>query len=303
MQDWPYFGELCALLSPIAWSFAVILFRKTGERVPAVLLSLFKNAFALALFGLTFALLGGEAPEADATVYALLLASGVIGIAVADTCFFACLNRVGASRYSIINTAYSPPIILLSVVFLGERLTAWQVAGVALILSAVLSVSAPRAAASEARPAHLMSGVLFGLAACFSQAVSVVMLKPFMADWPLVWMIAWRLVGGLAGTFLLLGFTPAPQRSLRSLTDRRVWRYMIPGAFIGTYVSLLLWMGGFKFADASVASALNQTATLFTFLLAVLILKEPVTRRGIFGLGLGAAGAALVTFLGPAAGS
>jgi drug/metabolite transporter (DMT)-like permease len=70
---------------------------------------------------------------------------------------------------------------------------------------------------------------------------------------------------------------------------------MVAASFIGTYLSLIFWMGGMKYADASIAAALNQTATLFTFILAVLILKEPVTRRRIAGLALGAVGVLLVT--------
>jgi drug/metabolite transporter (DMT)-like permease len=49
-------------------------------------------------------------------------------------------------------------------------------------------------------------------------------------------------------------------------------------------------MGGFKYTQASVASALNQTASLFTFILAVWILREPVTRRALMGLALGLLG-------------
>ncbi len=302
MLDTPYIGELFALLSPLAWSFAVILFRKTGEHVPAVALTVFKNSAAIVLYLLTFLAFGAVGPvQVSWHDYALLLGSGVIGIALADTLFFLCLNRVGASKQAIINTAYSPPIIFLSVIFLGERLTAWQVFGVCLILGAVFSVSTSSKSGTGERPRALVSGVLLGLGACLAQAISIVMIKPYMADWPLLWMTTWRIAGGLLATLLILPALPASQRSLRSLRNARVWKFMVPAVFIGTYVSLLLWMGGFKYADASVASALNQTSTLFTFLLAVVILKEPVTKRGLAGLGLGVLGVALVTFLGPKA--
>ena len=298
MESVPYLGEGLALLSPLAWSVAVILFKKTGERVPAIALSLFKNTLACALFVATFVALGSAMPEEHSwRDIALLLSSGVLGIALADGLFFVCLNRLGAGRQAIINTAYSPPIIFLSVIFLGERLTPWQVLGVLLILFAVVSVGATKGRDGR-RPPALFSGLLAGLGACFSQAISIVMIKAHMAAWPLLWMTSWRVGGGLAATLLVLPFLKPSARSLRSLGDRRVWKFMLPAVLVGTYVPLLAWMGGFKFADASVASALNQTSTLFTFLLAVVILKEPVTRRGLLGLSLGVVGVALVTFLG-----
>ena len=215
---------------------------------------------------------------------------------LADTLFFMCLNRVGASRQAIINTTYSPPIIFLSVVFLGETLTAGQLFGVALILGAVLSVGLSGSHSQKERPAHLTTGILFGVGASISQAISIVMIKPFMDDWPLLWMTSWRMVGGLVAAILILPVLPARTRVLGALAERAAWIHMVPAVLVGTFLSLLFWMGGFKYADASVASALNQTSTLFTFVLAVLILKEPVTKRGLFGLALGLVGALLVTF-------
>jgi drug/metabolite transporter (DMT)-like permease len=51
-----------------------------------------------------------------------------------------------------------------------------------------------------------------------------------------------------------------------------------------------------KYTLASTAAALNQTATLWTFVLAVLVLHEPLTRGRLLGLCGGLAGIALVTF-------
>jgi drug/metabolite transporter (DMT)-like permease len=299
MEKIPYVGEILALLSPLAWSFAVILYRKTGETVPAVALNLFKNVLATLLFGGSLLLLGQTAPEGvDGGHYGLLLLSGAIGIAGSDLLFFMCLNRIGAGRQAVVNTGYSPSIILLSFFFLGERLTAFQILGVALILCAVVTVGFTRERGGERGGRVLLAGVLFGVGACVSQAVSIVIIKPYMSEWPVMWMTTWRMVGGLAATILMLPAVPRAQRGLAALRKRKAWPVMVSATIIGTYVSLLLWMGGFKYTQASVAAALNQTATLFTFLLAVILLHEPVTRRRLLGLLLGVAGVALVTFLG-----
>lgn len=300
LNDSAHLGEILALASPLCWSVAVLFFRKTGESVSPIALNLAKNAIVAPLFFLTYLLGGAVAPEQVGWQdYALLFASGALGVAVADLCFFVCLNRVGASRQAIVNTSYSPIIIFLSVVFLGESLDTLQIFGVTFILGAVLSVGWPTAGSSDQRKGHLVSGVIFGVAASLIQAVSIVMIKPFMEDWPLLWMTSWRMAGGLAATLLVWPFLSRERRTFGGLTEARVLKYMLPGIFLGSYCSLLLWMGGFKFADASIASALNQTATLFTFVLAVVILREPLTKRGVFGLLLGLLGVSMVTFLGP----
>jgi len=295
MHSVPHIGEICALLSPLTWAVAVILFRVAGRSVPPLALNLCKNSVALPLFFLTYLALGATAPDSvNRTDLVLLLSSGALGIAVADTLFFMCLNRLGASRQAIVNTAYSPPIILLSVIFLGETLTAIQVIGVCLILAAVVVVARETSGGPGQAPGSNVTGVLFGVAACVAQAISIVMIKPSMGDWPLLWMTCWRMAGGLGAAVLFWPLLPKSKRSFGALADRKSWPTVLAGALVGTYMSLLLWMGGFKYSTASVASALNQTSSLFTFALAVWILREPTTRRALAGLGLGLAGVAVV---------
>lgn len=297
MSEIPRIGEAFALAAPICWALAVILFRKTGFRVGALALNLFKNVLGLALFGATLLFVSGPAAGAvGARDIALLLASGAIGIGISDLFFFMTLNRVGASLQAIVTTSYSPFIILLSFLFIGERMTPAQLAGVALILGAVVSVGWMRGSNGEVHPRALASGIAFGLLATSTQAVSIVMIKPVLGGYPLVWANAWRLVGGVAASLLLLPLFSGARTGLASLRNRSVWPVMVAATVMGTYVSLLFWLGGMKYTQASIAAALNQTSTLWTFVLAAWLLREPVTWKRIVGLVLGVGGVALVTF-------
>lgn len=300
-----YLGEILSLAAPISWSFAVIVFRRTGERVPPVAFNMFKMVFALGLLSLTWMAMLQWAPADavahpnDARTLLILLGSGVMGIGVADTLYLMGLNRVGAALHAIVTTSYSPSVIGMSVLFLGERLTPIQAGGVVLILSAVLLVTSMRGPHHELDRRTLVIGTLFGVLSMLTQAISVVMMKAILDQLPLVWANCWRLAGGVASLGLLLPFLPREHRSgLRILRDRAVWPQMMLGAVLGNYVSLLLWLGGMKYTDASIAAALNQSATLWTFLLAALLLKEPVTWKRVLGLVVGMGGVVLVTFGG-----
>lgn len=299
MNPIPYLGEILALSSPICWSVAVILFRRTGEKVSPAALNLFKCVLALVLFTATNLALGEAFFPDFATPddYLLLLASGALGVGVADIFFLLTLNRVGAGLQAIINTSYSPSIIFLSYFLLGERLAPLQWFGVGLILSAVLAVGWMRGTPGHRMaPATLWKGIAFGVAASLTQAYSVVMIKPLLEASPLLWVNWWRLIGGLICMLVFTPLLPQRFRRLDSLLDRSVWKTMVPASFIGTYVSLLLWLAGLKYAQASIAAALNQTATLWTFVLAVVLLREPLTWIRVAGLLVGVAGVALVTF-------
>ena len=57
---------------------------------------------------------------------------------------------------------------------------------------------------------------------------------------------------------------------------------------------MVLWLGGYKYAPASVAAVLNETASIFIVLLAWLWLREPLGRRGAIGVTLTLGGVVLM---------
>ena len=112
-------GELFALSSAMVWALAVILFRRSGETLPAFELNLFKNCFGMVLMVPTILLVDGlELPEYTSIELILVFFSGLFGIAVADTWYLKALNTMGASRTGIVSSLFSPFVILLSAIFL-----------------------------------------------------------------------------------------------------------------------------------------------------------------------------------------
>ena len=204
----PHLGEILALLCAILWATAVILFRKSGETVSPLGLNLFKNILALALFIPTSLVLGAAlVPKSSPDDYLLLLASGILGLALADTLFFKSLNLLGAELSAIVDCLYSPFIIGLSVIFLYERMTGIQIFGVLLIVSAVLAISRKEDRKNISRH-DLTLGILFGVLAMASMAVGIVMIKPLLDRSPLLWVVEVRLLAGCVGLGLYLLFHP-----------------------------------------------------------------------------------------------
>ena len=102
-------GESFALVTAMTWAFAVILFKKSGEKVHPIGLNQFKNILAILLLIPTMALMSKSfSPQVSIHDYLILLASGALGIGVSDTLFFHSLNMLGAGRSSIVDCLYSP---------------------------------------------------------------------------------------------------------------------------------------------------------------------------------------------------
>jgi len=284
-------GQIFALFAAVSWALAVVLLRRSGETLPAFELNLFKNVLGLALLIPTLVLaLGIDLPEYSGKDLVIALFSGFLGIAVADTWYLRALNLVGASRTGIVASLFSPFVIMLSVVFLGESLGAWQLLGFGLVMCGVLLVSWRRSK-TEVEPVHVRKGILFAGGAVFMMAVGVVMVKEILETRPFLWTLSIRMVGGVAG--MLIYVTVRQRWGLIRARFRKPqpWHWIILGSFLGSYLSMMLWLAGYKYIPASEASILNETASAWIVLFAWLMLKESVGLRRLIGLLLTFSGA------------
>jgi drug/metabolite transporter (DMT)-like permease len=292
----PYLGQTLSLLAAVTWAFAVILFKKSGETVQPIALNLFKNLLAVTLFLPTLWIFGGSLTrQVPTNQYLLFLLSGVLGIGIGDTLFFKSLNRIGAGLSAIVICLYSPFIIGLSFLWLGERLAALQAVGALMIIAAVLLTTRVKDTQRIGR-ADLLWGILWGVLATAAMAVGIVMIKPWLIRVSLLWAIEIRLLGGIMSLALIVLFHPSRKKILSSLLLPGGRIYTVSGSFVGAYLAMLVWLAGMKLTQVSIASALNQTSTLFVFLFAALFLREPITGRRTVTIILAVSGAFLVIF-------
>lgn len=282
-------GEAMALGSAAAWAVGVILARQLGAHLPPLALNLLKNGLVLALLAPVAVLVyAGAWPVLPARDVAIVLASGIIGIALADTLYFRALNELGAGRMGVIGNLYSPLVLVLGFVFLDERLGGAQWLGFALVAMGVLLVSRPPGE-WRTHPQHTARGVLLGLLAIALMAVAIVMVKRTLETQPLLWVTLLRLVGAVAG-LVLLAALPAMRKRMHFVPRDVPWHRLVLAALIGQGLSMVLWLGGYKYTSASVAAILNECASVFLVMLAALWLREPLGRRAFTGV--------LLTFTG-----
>lgn len=291
-------GEMYSLACALAWAIAVILFKKSGESLSPLALNLVKNLIGLALMLLTaLAVNGPVLPPIPADAVAVALVSGLLGIGVGDTLYFRALNAIGASRMAVAQTLYSPFVIGLSALFLAERLLGSQWLGVVLVLAGVLLVNwLPGAAPAGMDPARLRRGALDGMLSVFVMAAGVVMAKPLLEQHDFLWIVTIRIVGGTLGLPLMLLFGPGRAAVRAELAAVRHWPQIVAGSVMGTYLSMLLWLAGYKYTQASVAAVLNELAAVFILALAALFLGERSTRRQLAGAGCAICGVVLVVW-------
>ncbi len=290
-------GEAFSILSALAWAFGVILYKRLGEKLPPLSLNLRKNLLVLvALVPIVVGWHGLTLPALSRVEVLVCLLSGLIGIGVADTLYFRALNRIGAARMGIVGNFFSPFVIVLAFVFLGERLSLPQIAGFVLVSAGVLVIGAARGPAVEA--AQLRRGVLLGVFAVLLMAVAIVMVKRILEHGDLLWITAIRMLGGVAGMLVVSTISHGWSLGGGASLHRRDWVMLLTAALIGQLLSMLLWLAGYKYTTASVASVLNETSSVFIVLLAWLLLGESLTRRKLVGIGCTLGGVVLMLLPG-----
>jgi drug/metabolite transporter (DMT)-like permease len=288
-------GEFYALLCALIWAGAVILLKRSGETVSPFALNLFRVVVSSLLLVITVLVSGqGLLREAPLHDYLVLIGSGVIAIALADTLFHKCLNLVGAGITAIIDCLYSPLVIFFAFLLIGERLNGWQLLGMVAVVSAVLIASRHRPPGDAPR-GTILKGALYGLGAMACISLGVVMAKPVLEHQPVLWSTTVRQVGALAVMIPVALFSPSRRRYLETFRPRSDWRFTISGTVLGSYLALMFWLAGMKYTEAGSAAILNQTSTIWVLLFAAFFLKERFTRRKLVASMLALAGILLVT--------
>ena len=283
-------GEFFALACAFGWALAIILFRRVGDALPPFELNLFKNLLGFSLILPTLAVVEGFQLSAFSPQdIAITMLSGLLGIAVADTWYLRALSLMGASRTGIVSGLLSPFVILLSIMFLGESLRGWQLAGFALVMCGILLVTW-RQNRREVDAAHLSKGVFYGIGAVFLMAVGIVMVKEILETRPFMMTAEIRLAGGAGGMLIYMALRGRYAAVKHNFMKPLPWKLIIAGSFLGAYVSMMMWLAGYKLIPASEASVLNETANAWIVLLAWLMLGESIGYRKVTGIMLTSAG-------------
>ncbi len=287
-------GEGLSLLAALSWGAAIVCFKFVGDTMPPLALNLFKNVFGLLAIALTLLWVNGPTwPFAESDAVWLLLSSGVLGIAIADTLLFQSLNILGASRSAIIDCLYSPFTVLFSFLILDESLSLFTALGALCILAGIL-VAGLKSSQERLPMRRLIEGALLGVVSMALMAMGLVMAKPVIDAYPVLWTISLRMGAGTVALVLVTSLRKEWRREVRlAFTPNKVWGIALLGTFLGAYLSLIFWLAGVKATQVMTAAILNQMSTLFVVLFAAWFLGEALSLKKGVAVVLGVAGSVL----------
>ncbi len=290
-------GEIFALCCALVWAMAVILLKRSGEKTGPFALNLFRVSFSMPLLVITLLIVRGTLYfPAPPTHYLILIASGIIGIAAADTLFHMSLNRIGASLTAIVESFYPLITAGLALVIINERLQLIDLFGMAMVMSGILFSSRMDPMAGRTRR-ELLQGFAFGLGHITLLSIGIVMIKPVLRDAPVLWATSVRQLAALVVLHAYAFCSPKRRLYWRSLRPSKSWKFLVPAAFLGSYLALLLWIASMKYTLVGISAILTQSTMIFILIFAAIFLNEPLTRRKIISALLAFGGVILVTLV------
>lgn len=293
-----FVGEIAALTAAFMWAASSVVYRFLGQSIPPLSLNILKGAVAIALIGITQAILPTTFETDLSWRFWLLALSGVVGIGLGDTAYFFALNSLGARKTLLLETLSPPLGALLAWIFIGEVMQdlAWQ--GIALTLLGIIWVIGEQQQEIPNRAIE-GKGFFWAIAAALAQAVGAVLSRAALIDSD-VSSLTSSLIRISAGVFCAAVLSCLPMFVAEKTFRKRIFSLsartfgiVILAATGSTYLGIWLQQVSLKYAPTGIAQTLLATSPLFVIPIS-LALKERVSLRSLGGAIIAIAGIGLL---------
>jgi len=189
----------------------------------------------------------------------MLAASSILGIMVADSCFYAALARLGPRRTAVLYASWSAFAAVLGYLILGETLSPTKMMGLFCIVVGVWLAIIFRQPGGLSEETHgsLRAGIVLGLLAALFAAAAVLLARPVMAaGLDPAEATAMRAAIGLAG-LLLMSCLPR-FRAVVPMDRTVVMRSALSGV-LGMGVGMTLVLFALTSRPVGIVSSLSST--------------------------------------------
>ena len=309
------FGALLALASSFSFSVNSILIRRGLADAGATAA---QGAFITVLLGVPFGfaavVVTGQMLNFDQVPlngYLMIAAAGIVHFCIGRYCNYRSIAAFGASRAVTVQAFAVPYSIIMAIVLLGERPTAFMYVAIALILGSPLLMidrrkrpargaertgAPPSGAARSGAPAveiRMVEGVVFSLLASVGYGTSPILIRAALEDATGVAAVGTFVAYVGASVVLLVSLALPAQRHLIGAINFRYMR-LFGSAGLSVFMAQLLRFFSLALADVTIVDPLMRTVGVFTLILSYLV------NRRLELITLGVVLSVLVSFAGSA---
>ncbi|MBB6055708.1 DMT family transporter [Tolumonas osonensis] len=174
--------EWLALVSAFLWACASLLSVVPARHLGTFAFSRWRMACVSLMLGV-MGLVSGGFYSLSLTQVGMMASSGLIGIFIGDTCLYACMNRIGPRRSSLLFATHAAFSALFGIWLFQEQLSLQGWSGAALVFAGVLiavAFSGSQTQKLEYSHGALWLSLCLGLMAALCQSLGTIIAKPVM---------------------------------------------------------------------------------------------------------------------------
>ncbi len=269
-------GILFGIIAMIGWGFAdffaAMAARKTSVVKTLVWSQIIGTAMLIFIFPLFF-----KIPAVSFTLVILILISAFLNI-IALLAFYKGMQIGNVSVISPISSAYAAVTVILSLVFLNEKLNALQAAGVSLAILGTILASFKLHGLMRLKPENIARGVGYGLIAMLGWGIAFVFIDILIEN--LGWFFPPLLIKA-AGIFYILSYAGTAKKSISFPKNAALLVALIG---ILETIGFLSIGAGMSFEQTSIVVPVSSTYALMTVILAQTFFRETIELNQKIGI-------------------
>jgi drug/metabolite transporter (DMT)-like permease len=289
-----HIGEFAALATTVLWTFTALSFEQAAKRIGSLAVNILRLSLALVFFCILSVFRSGHLFPANIDLHGWiwLSVSGIIGFVLGDFCLFSAYAMIG-SRIANLFMALAPPLAtLFGWMIIGEKFSLRGLLGMSITLIGIIIVVLRRPG-NKFNFHYSVKGLLFGLGAAAGQAIGLVFSKFGMRDADPFTSSQVRVISGTIGFFILFGILNKWSLLKPAFQRPSTLGFVTTGSFFGPFLGVSFSLMAVKYTTTGIASTIMALVPVLLIPPAIILLKEKVSWREVFGAVIAVCGVAI----------
>lgn len=287
-------GEIASLSAALCWAISAILYKKSLEKVDAILAN-FIRTIPAAIFVFVLVLLIGEFWKISYLPYwslVYLVLGTFMGLGIGDGLYFLSLKYIGVGRAVPITSTYPLFTAVFSIIFLEEIPQLLTIMGVIIVVVAIWLLSKNNSQNST-NTKNDKKGFILAVITAITWSIGIILLDLALEGINYYLANAIRLpllVGILAVVILFSG-----RGKILVKTSLREWLILGLAGVTAIGIGGIAFLAGISLIGATRSTAISSVTPLFSTVFSFYIIREKITLRIAAGAILATLGIVLLT--------
>jgi len=291
-------GQLAALGTAVMWSLTAVFFSYSGRRVGSQVVNRSRLLFAFIFLSFAHLILQGTLFPWDAQPFRWFwfAISSILGLVLGDTFLFQAYVLIGPRLSMLLMSTVPIYSVIFGWLLFGEQISSVELAGILLAVSGIAwVVSEKRAQQTVVENKQYRKGIIFGLAGALGQVANLVTARyGLVGGYPAISASIIRILIAMIILWLVAALTRQVRYTLEKWRDRKAFRAIVAGAFVGPFLGIWLSLIAVQNARLGIAATLMALPPILLIPIEYIVYRQRASRRAIVGTVVAILGVALI---------